>query len=36
MFGRIASAAMQSPMVKSNPRPITGPAQVEEILEMAF
>jgi maleylacetate reductase len=36
MFARIASAAMQSPMVKSNPRPITLPAQVEEILELAL
>jgi alcohol dehydrogenase class IV len=36
MFGRIATAAMQSPMVRANPRPITGTAQVEEILEMAL
>jgi maleylacetate reductase len=36
MFDRIAAAAMQSPMVKANPRPITGPQQVKEILEMAL
>jgi maleylacetate reductase len=35
-FDRIASAAMQSPMVKANPRPITDPAQVREILELAL
>jgi maleylacetate reductase len=35
-FERIAAAAMQSPMVKANPRPITDPAQVREILELAL
>ena len=34
-YDRIAEASMQSPMVKANPRPITGPAQVKEILAMA-
>jgi len=36
MFERIAASAMQSPMVRSNPRPITGPSQVIEILESAL
>ena len=35
-FDRIAAAAMQSPMVRANPRPITDPAQVREILELAL
>ena len=35
-FDRIAVAAMQSPMVRANPRPITDPAQVKEILELAL
>ena len=36
MFERIAASAMQSPMVRSNPRPITEPSQVIEILESAL
>jgi alcohol dehydrogenase class IV len=32
---RIAEASMQSPMVKANPRPITTPGQVKEILAIA-
>ena len=36
MFERIAASAMQSPMVRSNPRPITEPAQVIDILESAL
>lgn len=35
-FAAIAAAAMQSMMVKTNPRPITGPEQVLEILEQAW
>jgi len=34
-FARIARETMLDPYVPSNPRPITSPAQVEEILEMA-
>nr|WP_165825265.1 iron-containing alcohol dehydrogenase [Rhodopseudomonas palustris] len=34
-FERIASQAMGTPWVPRNPRPISGPAQVREILEMA-
>jgi maleylacetate reductase len=34
-FGRIAEAAMATPWVPRNPRPIAGPAQVLEILELA-
>lgn len=34
-YDRIATASMQSPMVKANPRPITAPEQVREILAMA-
>jgi maleylacetate reductase len=34
-YDRIAEASMQSPMVKANPRPITEPGQVKEILAMA-
>lgn len=35
-FDAIASGAMQNMMVRSNPRPIENPAQVREILEMAW
>ncbi|MCX7212232.1 MAG: iron-containing alcohol dehydrogenase [Burkholderiales bacterium] len=35
-FDRIAASAMQSPMVLANPRPISHPDQVKEILDMAF
>ncbi len=35
-FDRIAASAMQSPMVLANPRPITHPDQIKEILDMAF
>jgi maleylacetate reductase len=34
-FGRIAEGAMETPWVPRNPRPIDGPAQVREILELA-
>ncbi|MBN8908025.1 MAG: iron-containing alcohol dehydrogenase, partial [Rhodospirillales bacterium] len=34
-FGRIAEQAMGTPWVPRNPRPIAGPAQVREILELA-
>jgi maleylacetate reductase len=34
-FDRIAEEAMHTPWVPRNPRPITGPAQVREILERA-
>ena len=34
-FDRIATQAMATPWVPRNPRPITGPAQVLEILELA-
>jgi maleylacetate reductase len=34
-FARIAEGAMDTPWVPRNPRPITGPAQVGEILELA-
>jgi maleylacetate reductase len=34
-FARIAEEAMATPWVPRNPRPITGPAQVREILELA-
>ena len=34
-FPRIAEAAMATPWVPRNPRPIDGPAQVREILEVA-
>jgi maleylacetate reductase len=34
-FGRIAEQAMGTPWVPRNPRPIDGPAQVREILELA-
>ena len=34
-FPRIAEAAMRTPWVPRNPRPIAGPAQVMEILERA-
>jgi alcohol dehydrogenase class IV len=34
-FDRIAEQAMGTPWVPRNPRPIAGPAQVREILEMA-
>ena len=34
-FERIALQAMATPWVPRNPRPITGPAQVREILELA-
>jgi alcohol dehydrogenase class IV len=35
-YDRIAASAMQSPMVLANPRPISHPDQVREILDMAF
>ena len=34
-FDRIAEGAMETPWVPRNPRPIAGPAQVREILELA-
>ncbi len=34
-FDRIAQGAMQTPWIPRNPRPIEGPAQVREILELA-
>jgi maleylacetate reductase len=34
-FDRIAQAAMHTPSIPRNPRPIPGPAQVREILELA-
>ena len=34
-FGRIAEQAMTTPWVPRNPRPIKGPAEVREILELA-
>jgi alcohol dehydrogenase class IV len=34
-FERIAEGAMETPWVPRNPRPIDGPAQVREILELA-
>jgi maleylacetate reductase len=34
-FGRIAEGAMSTPWVPRNPRPINGPAEVREILEIA-
>ena len=34
-FARIAEQAMGTPWVPRNPRPIDGPAQVMEILELA-
>jgi maleylacetate reductase len=34
-FDRMAEAAMATPWVPRNPRPITGPAEVREILELA-
>jgi len=34
-FDRIAEQAMHTPWVPRNPRPISGPAQVREILELA-
>ena len=34
-FDRIALQAMGTPWVPRNPRPIPGPAQVREILELA-
>jgi len=34
-FARIAEQAMGTPWVPRNPRPIVGPAQVREILELA-
>jgi maleylacetate reductase len=34
-FTRIAEQAMATPWVPRNPRPITGPAQIEEILALA-
>ena len=35
-FAAIAAAAMQSMMVKTNPRPITNPEQILQILEQAW
>jgi hypothetical protein len=34
-FARIAEQAMGTPWVPRNPRPISGPAQVQAILELA-
>jgi maleylacetate reductase len=34
-FDRIAKGAMDTPWIPRNPRPINGPAQVREILELA-
>jgi maleylacetate reductase len=34
-FDRMAEAAMKTPWVPRNPRPIAGPAEVREILELA-
>ena len=34
-FVRLAKQAMDTPWVPRNPRPIAGPAQVREILELA-
>jgi maleylacetate reductase len=34
-FDRIAEGAMNTPWIPRNPRPINGPAQVREILELA-
>jgi maleylacetate reductase len=34
-FGRIAEQAMTTPWVPRNPRPIKGPTEVREILELA-
>ena len=34
-FDRIAKQAMGTPWVPRNPRPIAGPEQVKEILELA-
>ena len=34
-FARIAEEAMNTPWVPRNPRPIAGPAQIQEILELA-
>jgi alcohol dehydrogenase class IV len=34
-FARLAEGAMQTPWVPRNPRPIAGPAQLREILELA-
>ena len=34
-FARLAEQAMDTPWVPRNPRPIVGPAQVREILELA-
>ncbi len=35
-FAAIATAAMQSMMVKTNPRPITSPEQILHILDLAW
>jgi maleylacetate reductase len=34
-FARIALGAMDTPWVPRNPRPIAGPAEVREILDLA-
>jgi alcohol dehydrogenase class IV len=34
-FARLAEGAMGTPWVPRNPRPIAGPAQLQEILELA-
>jgi len=34
-FARIAEGAMDTPWVPRNPRPIAGPAEVREILDLA-
>jgi alcohol dehydrogenase class IV len=35
-YDAIATGAMQNLFVRSNPRPVTDPAQVREILDMAW
>jgi hypothetical protein len=35
-YDAIAAGAMQNVFVRSNPRPVTGPAQIREILDMAW
>jgi alcohol dehydrogenase class IV len=35
-YDAIATGAMQNVFVRSNPRPVTNPAQITEILDMAW
>jgi len=35
-YDAIAAGAMQNVFVRSNPRPVTGPAQIREMLDMAW